>query len=208
MSKILTIIFNDNSSKYNRDLVDFLKRNIESAIIKGRITFNFKIAEMSELENLREKGITRLPAMTVDNEIYIGVPEIIDEIRKRIKTSKQKAVPKTDDEILTDYNFRALGDIKKDPTGKFIIKEDEDQDETLNLQAKMNSEVDRRKNMNNKNNSIPQTKIIDRNQEVEEFKSRPSVENKSLDKTQKKLEESSDIDDNMVAALLSKLQDD
>jgi hypothetical protein len=34
------------------------------------------------------------------------------------------------------------------------------------------------------------------------------VENKSLDKTQKKLEESSDIDDNMVAALLSKLQDD
>jgi hypothetical protein len=62
--------------------------------------------------------------------------------------------------------------------------------------------------MNNKNNSIPQTKIIDRNQEVEEFKSRPSVENKSLDKTQKKLEESNDIDDNMVAALLSKLQDD
>jgi len=206
MSKILTIIFNDNSSKYNRDLIDFLRRNIENAIVKGRITFNFKIAEMSELESLREKGITRLPAMTVDNEIYIGVPEIINEIRKKIKTSKQKALPKTDDEILNDYNFRALGDVKKDPTGKFIIKEDEDTDE-LNLQSKMNAEVERRKT-NNKNNSIPQTKIMDRNQENEEFKSRPSVENKSLEKTQKKLESSNDIDDNMVAALLSKLQDE
>ena len=109
--RVAELIFNDTPSKYNKDLTDFLDRNIDTIIIKGQIKFNFKIAKASELTALRDSGIKRLPAMMLDGKPYIGVPTIVAELRKRVKTSKSTAAPKSEEEVLDEYYKKTLGDI-------------------------------------------------------------------------------------------------
>ncbi len=139
-----SIVFNDSASQFNKDLTDFLRRNIETAVRKGGITFQFKIAKPSDLAGLRRKGIKRLPAMTIGKNYYIGVPDIIGEIRKRVKTSRHEAAVKTEEEIVRDYQMSALGDIKKDAEGKFVINEEPEKDDSESLMSAFNRELQRR----------------------------------------------------------------
>ena len=123
-----TIYFNDTASTFNRDLVDFLKRNIEKSIRQGRLTFGFKITQTSELAELRRMGIKRLPAMVIGKLNYIGVPDIIAEIRKRVETSKVSATPKSEDEVVRDFQMASLGEIRKDADGKLVVADHDDED--------------------------------------------------------------------------------
>jgi hypothetical protein len=144
-SQVANIIFNDSASKFNRDLVEFLKRNIDIAIRKGRLSFSFKIAQPNELPGLRAKGITRLPAMTVGSKTFVGVPDIIEEIRKVVRTSKGTAPVKTEDEIVRDYQMSAIGRVTKDHEGKLVVHDnDDDVLKTEDLSAKVHQEAQRR----------------------------------------------------------------
>lgn len=143
--QVASIIFNDSASQFNKDLTDFLKRNTETAIRKGQLTFTYRIAQSADLAELRSQGIKRLPAMTINNRPpIIGVPDIIEEIRKRVRNSRGEAAVKTEDEIVRDYQMNALGDIKKDADGKFVINDDDTSDEKAQLLANFQKEVERR----------------------------------------------------------------
>ena len=111
--KPASLIFNDSTSPFNKDLYEYLKLNLENVIFKCSIMFHFKIAKAAELKELKDMGITRLPAMTIGKDHYIGVPNIVSELRNRIKLNTETAAIKSDDEILRDFQIASLGDVKK-----------------------------------------------------------------------------------------------
>lgn len=139
-----SIVFNDSASQFNKDLTDFLKRNTETAIRKGGLTFHYKIAKPSDLAGLRRKGVKRLPAMMIGKNYYIGVPDIIGEIRKRVRNSNHEEPIKTEDEIVREYQMNALGNVKKDADGKFVINDEPEKDDNESLMAAFNRELQRR----------------------------------------------------------------
>lgn len=142
---VATIYFNDSASRFNKDLVDFLRRNIENAIRQGRLSFNFKIAQTGELADLRKSGIKRLPAMRIGNSISIGVPDIIKDIRTRVQTSKAPAVAKTEEEIVREYQMAAIGNVTKDADGKLVVHDQDEGDINKDdLQHKLQKEMERR----------------------------------------------------------------
>lgn len=145
--QVASIVFNDTASKYNQDLTQFLRRNLELAIRKGKLSFQFKIAKPVDITELRKMGVKRLPAMIIGQNSFIGVPNIIEEIRKRVKTSHTEAPEKSEDEIVRDFQMKALGKIKKDADGKLQVEEDEpeaDGENSTQLLSKLNQEIARR----------------------------------------------------------------
>lgn len=138
------IIFTDSPTKHNHDLTEFLKRNLEKIIIKGRVQFKFRIARSGDFASLRKRGINRLPAMILDNRNYIGVPQIEDELIKRVKNSKASAMKKTEDEFLDDYFKSTLTrGVERGEDGKFTLP-DEREDDQPDLGALAMREAQRR----------------------------------------------------------------
>ena len=147
--QVASIIFNDSSSRFNKDLTDYLQRNLEQAIKRGGLSFKYKIAQPSDLPDLRQKGVKRLPAMLIGNAPFVGVPSIIQEIQKRIRTSRVVVQAKTPEEEVRDFHTQLLtAGVTKNAEGKFEVKEKNDDDESENLsaqlQSKFNSEIQKR----------------------------------------------------------------
>jgi hypothetical protein len=138
------LIFNDTPSRYNKDLTDFLDRNIELIVTKSQIKFRFKIAKAVDISSLRAKGIKRLPAMILEKRPYIGVPVIVEELRKRVKRSKSTAAPKSEEEVLDDFFKQTLGNIQYSDEGKHIIPQDNEIDDEVDLNGLFNKEMKRR----------------------------------------------------------------
>jgi hypothetical protein len=124
------IIFNNTPSKYNRELTTYLKRKLKDLNLRGALKFHFKAVESPEFHKLRQKGITRLPAMVIQGKKFIGVKDIIAELQSSLKSSK-RAVPKmTDDEFLDKWQKDALTDgVQKDQDGKFTLPDERDETE-------------------------------------------------------------------------------
>ncbi len=139
-----TLVFNDSASQFNKDLYDFLKRNLETAIRKGGLSFQFKIAKPSDLANLRQMNVKRLPAMLINNKPFVGVPNIIAEIRARVKNSRNLVPEKSDDEIVREFQIASLGNITKDAEGRLQVHDEPEQDESAALTAAFNREIQRR----------------------------------------------------------------
>jgi hypothetical protein len=138
------LIFNDTPSRYNKDLTDFLDRNVELIVTKGQIKFRFKIAKAADINSLRAKGIKRLPAMILGKIPYIGVPVIVEELRKRVRCSKSSAAPKSEEEVLDDFYKQTLGNIQHDGEGKHIIPQDNEMNDEVDLGSLFNDEMKRR----------------------------------------------------------------
>ncbi len=139
-----SIVFSDSASQFNKDLTDFLQRNLETAIRKGGLSFQFKITKPSDLPGLRQMGVKRLPAMIINNKPYIGVPDIIAEIRSRVKNSRQSAPEKSEEEIIREFQMAALGNITKDAEGRLQVHDEPEKDETEGLMSAFNREIARR----------------------------------------------------------------
>jgi len=127
--KTAEIIFNNNQSKFNKDLIDFLKKNINVIIIRAQIKFRFLIVNPDEFDNLKSRGIARLPAMIFQKKNYVSVPDIVEELKNQVSNSKASAQPKTEEEVIQDYFKESLGDIKTDSEGKILVNEMDQEDE-------------------------------------------------------------------------------
>lgn len=135
--QLATLIFNDSASEKNRDLIEFLRRNLEASIKKGGLTFDYTIITPGKLLELRNSGIKHLPAMKINNYTYTGVSKIIEEIRRRIQLSKNLLPEKSDDEILLEYNMQQMnGETVKDANGRIHFTDDnDDQEQDFKLNA-------------------------------------------------------------------------
>lgn len=120
------LIFNDTPSQHNKDLTDYLSRNIRDVIVKGNIKLHFKIAKTADLQDIRRKGIKRLPALVpIRGRAIIGVPKIIEFLRVGVRKSKGTVAPKSEDEVLQDYFTKELG--ASHDGEKIVIPDDDDE---------------------------------------------------------------------------------
>lgn len=171
---LASIIFNDSASQFNKDLTDFLRRNVEIAIKRGGLSFDYKIVKPADLAELNKKGINRLPAMMIGSRSYIGVPDIIQEIRERVKNSVQNVPEKSEDEIVHEYQMNEINqNVSKNSDGKFQIVEDKDRDESTELNSRFAEEMKRR---GGTQSAPTQPANPDRNpvQDYDEFDHRPT----------------------------------
>jgi hypothetical protein len=129
MLQVAEVIFNNTRSQINKDLTEFLKRNLKPIILRASVQFKFTIAHKDDLPAMRDNGIKRLPVMIINNKHYTSVPMIITELQKRVKHSKTVAAPKSEAEVLSDYFKHELGDIKTDRDGKIDTSKFADDDE-------------------------------------------------------------------------------
>lgn len=187
------LILNDKPSKFNKDLLDYINRNMNEIVIKGRIKFKISITRPHQLDGLRSRGIKKLPSLVLDKKIYAGVPEIIDMLGKRVKTSKQMAINKTDDEFIHDYQASSImKDVKRGTDNKIIGFIDDDDNEKFDPSAAVMTESKRRSETIKRDN-----------------KQDPDINDRSIRKTsqQKKGQSHSDDvgnDDEMMMQLMEK----
>ena len=147
MLQVAEVIFNNTRSQINKDLTEFLKRNLKPIILRASVQFKFTIANKDDLPAMRDNGIKRLPVMIINNKHYTSVPMIITELQKRVKHSKTVAAPKSEAEVLSDYFKHELGDIKTDRDGKIDTSkfvDDDDDDIGSKLTDAAMKEVNRR----------------------------------------------------------------
>lgn len=142
---VAELYFNNSPTKNNRDLTEYLRRNLEVAIRKGNIKFRFHIAKTSDLARLRDAGIKRLPVMMLGKNQFVGVPNIVNELVRRVQTSKAPAPLKTDSEVLQDYFANTIGDVKKQGDGKIDVNAmDQESTEQMDFSGRLMRERDRR----------------------------------------------------------------
>lgn len=171
--QLVEIIFNDTPSKYNRDLTEFLKRNIETIILKGKLKLKFTIANNNDLNKLVEIGVKRLPVMFIQKKSFVSVPIIVEEIRRIVNNSKNIAPPKNEDEVLQDHFNACIGQIRKGNDGKIQLpkENDEYEDEENKMMDKFYQEAAKR---DGKKEGGPYTGIKpNRNYENEEMEALP-----------------------------------
>jgi hypothetical protein len=161
MLRVAEVILNNTPSQFNKDLTDFLERNLKPIIYRAMIKFKFVVAHENDLPKLRNNGIKRLPVMIIDGKQYTSVPLIIEELQKRVRNSKNVAAPKTEDEILADHFKHTLGDIKHDRDGKIDTSSfnDDEEDDHAAMGAKLTDAAMKeaaRRNLKSDNNVYKQ----------------------------------------------------
>jgi hypothetical protein len=149
--RVVDLVLSDTASQKNKELTEYIERNLDKIINKAQIKFKFICAKPTDLPNLRSQGIKGLPALVDNKAHYIGVSNIIDQLRKLVKTSKTTATPKSEEEVLTEFFNKELN-IKFDQEGKHVATNDDDDDEAkIDYQAKVAREQSRRKIGSNQN---------------------------------------------------------
>ncbi len=208
------IIFNDTPSKHNRDLTDYLKRNLENIIRKGNIKFLFKIAKTSDLQDLRDRGIKRLPVLLPKGrKPVIGVPDIIHYLQTLVKSSKKIAAPKSDEEVLAQFMMENINSgVTKNSEGQFITPTDEDPESNPNLLEAYQRELDRRGDGKNKkiadrSNPPPVDRSAIRDDDTQEYVPK-RTQNVDVGDPMNFIEESNSVDDVMLNNLISRLSDE
>ena len=144
----------DRASRPNKDLLDYLHRNLRPIILRGQIKFKFNILTKEDKSRMLEKGLKKFPAMILNNQKIIGVSEIITVLRKQVQQSNSMVKPKSEEEVLSEYYENAFNDVKFDSEGKHVLPEEgEDVDDFKNsLQQRLQEELQRREEATGKKN--------------------------------------------------------
>jgi hypothetical protein len=142
------IILLNRANKQNKELLDFIKRNIQDLIRRARLKFSFYCIDQDEVQGYSRKGVRNFPAMQIEGRTFEKSSLIIQELIAFTKTTRQPAVAKSDEEEIDDYLRKEITDgVTKDSSGKFIQpKEDEDEASKINseIRSKMIEEEQRR----------------------------------------------------------------
>lgn len=141
--QVAEIIFNYTPHKTSKELIDFLDRHMENAIIKGQMKFRLQITRKKK-KDLDAQGLFKLPAMILGDERFLGIKSIINEISQKIKYSRTKAPVKNEAEILEDFQKQMINEgVKQDSKGKFVVNDDDDDrdDDASDFSKNLNNKV-------------------------------------------------------------------
>jgi len=142
----IKVLFKDTSSRHNKELTDFLKRNLKDIIMRGCISFEFVVVRPDDVKKVMREGVNKLPALVDNHNVVVGTPLIVEFLRKAIKNSRTAARVKTSEEQIFDLQRSVVmaGCSKVD--GKFQTSEDNDEDGIgKDLIDKTNREAERRR---------------------------------------------------------------
>ena len=139
-----TILFLNENSKKNKNLTDQLQSVLDPAVRRGRLTFNFKIIALADMEKAQKYGVTKFPAMLLNKKPYQEISAIMTEIRNRISQSRGEVSPKSEDEMLHDFQMGEFANLKRDAAGNIIDSEGDGPDAGHALQEKMQTAIKQR----------------------------------------------------------------
>jgi len=155
-----SIIFYEDDKAKNKELTDYLDKNLKEIITKGKIYFNFIIATENDKDKLDRDGILLLPALLPKNaKPVLGLKNIYKYINYCINNPQPKKA-KSEEEILQEFMDKEIQDgvskVKDGNKKKLIIKDDENIDEFSNdnINRKIQSEQRKRGLGPNDNSSI------------------------------------------------------
>lgn len=156
----ISIIFYEDDKVKNKELTDYLDKNLKEIITKGKIYFNFIIATENDKDKLDRDGILLLPALLPKNtKPVLGLKNIYKYINYCINNPQSKKI-KTEEEILQEFMDQEIQDgvskVKDGNKKKLIIKDDESIDEFSNdnINRKIQNEQRKRGLGPNDNSSI------------------------------------------------------
>ena len=132
----LQIVFNENADEINKELTDYLDKNLDEIIYKANVYFKFIIATEKDKLKLKKDGITKLPAIiSFDMKPVVGLQNVYKYIKYAMQ-HKIKPEIKTEDEILQDFMSKEIQDgvsrVKEGNKKKVVIKEEDEDDEFSN----------------------------------------------------------------------------
>jgi hypothetical protein len=139
-----TVLFLNENTKKNKNLIEQLKSIMAPAIRRGRLTFSFKVISNADIAKTQKYGITKFPAMILDKQPYNDIASIMNEIRNRIGQSKGEVAAKSDEEMLHEFQMGEFSNLKRDAAGNVIENGDEAPDMGRALQEKMQSAMKQR----------------------------------------------------------------
>jgi len=140
MLKVLELYLTDTPSKINKDLTGFIYRNISSIIKKAIMKLNISIVPRNRVAVLQKRGIKKLPTLVYHDRYIVGINDIVEFLRRSIKTSTKEVKPITEDELFEDYNKSVLG-ISYNSEGKLLVNYDNDD---RNEEDKIEADISRR----------------------------------------------------------------
>jgi hypothetical protein len=154
----INIIFHEDDKEKNKDLTDYLDKNLKEIITRGRIYFNFIIATNNDTDKLEHDGITLLPALLPKNsKPVLGLKNIYKFINHCMNNPKANRI-KSEEEILQEFMDKEIKNgvskIKDGNKRKLIVNDDKENDDEFsndNINRKIQSEQ-RKRGMNPNNN--------------------------------------------------------
>lgn len=139
-----TVLFLNENTKKNKNLIEQLKSIMAPAIRRGRLTFSFKVISNADIAKTQKYGVTKFPAMILDKQPYNDIASIMNEIRNRIGQSKSEVAAKSEEEMLHEFQMGEFSNLKRDAAGNVIENGDETPDMGRALQEKMQSAMKQR----------------------------------------------------------------
>jgi hypothetical protein len=157
---LFNIYLNYDKSKINMDILYYINKNLEKSVYKAKIIYRINLIKPTEITGLKNKGITKLPALEYNDKKIYGTTNIIDNIEKFIINAKHQIKLKSDEENLLDHQTAVMMQgISKNHDGEFIRPKEEDDDEDDmskdNIMKKMNDAIKRREDGKSKKNNKP-----------------------------------------------------
>jgi hypothetical protein len=141
--QIVQLILEGSPSSINKQLLEFIKRNLRDIITRGQVRLKFKVAKPSDTPKLKARGVKKLPAMLLPGgKSCEGRVEIAQWLISTVKNSRQVAAPKSDEEVLRDYYTSELTK-GRDENGAFNDADDDD-DGLPDLSGALQKELERR----------------------------------------------------------------
>ena len=141
------LIINDTPTRNNKDLIDFLHKNLDTIVVRARIKLKFNLAKPHDISSFRDRGLTKFPALIDDGDTCVGVTNIVENLRKRVRSSKRSAPPKNETEVLNEFmHAEAFQGVGKTTDGVFEVPKDDDEDDIgTQLEQQAMRESSRRK---------------------------------------------------------------
>ena len=160
---IIDVYCADENSCYNKELTDFLKRNIKHIIQKGKLALRFNIIKLEKVSETKNAlKVTSLPAIKIHNKAYCDMNNIITIINKSIN----KTISQEENTSLEDYNKKILLESIEIKNG--ILINNEKEEEGFNLEKRKKEYEEERKKYgmeslssevkNLSNNAVPSQK--------------------------------------------------
>jgi len=217
------ILFRNNNNAPNRDLVDFLDNNLTN-IVKSKYTIKPMIVNEEKIPELIDSGITELPAMKFNQDICLGVNDIITYIKNLCERTPKKTQDENLDDYVNDFMTKSLemGDEDPDDAAKNDIKKktEEFQKKRVGDAPPTNSKLSQPQNKgptrpstsSNNANSIDNNTIFNRNKQKpddmeDRMMSQGNTNNSDTRDEAIELSQSGDSkDDEMMRAMLERME--
>lgn len=202
---VINLIFSNKPSEINKKLIKFFQINLLN-LNKASITFKFEVAHPDEIDSYVKRGIKNYPILIDKTNKIVGVENIIDYLKKCIKSHNTKILSKTDNERLDDFWKQTIGKIEFDDSGNIKpCDDDSDESNDENLHHRIQEVFEKRNELNSKPASLKKQN----NKKEAKSHNKKTIQDDSPVKTLSKMKKkgNANIDDTLMEKFFENMEE-